>query len=170
MKIANEIKIEIPEFMTHVNKSKFKYFKINGQALYSGNLHPRVRALVVEKMHEYISGFLPENLDLTGMYPLKTSLQFYAPVTYGDVRLKQNKKTKDFVLCWKVPNIGYMPSWDADNQWIWGKCFNDVLKIKGIIPDDNVHYIKSSGEVIWEEVSSLEERKLVFTIKQYNNE
>lgn len=162
--------ITIPEFMTHVNKSKFKYFKINGQAIYSGNLHPRTRALVVETMHKYIKRYVPTTTDLTGMYPLKITLKFYAPVNYGNVSLRTDKKTNGKYLCWNMPEVGYMPTWDADNQWIWGKCFNDVLKEQGIIPDDNVAYIKSSGEVVWEEVADIKDRKLVFIITRYNNE
>lgn len=165
-----EIRIEIPEFITHVNKSKFKYFKINGQAIYSGNLHPRTRALVVETMHNYLKKYLPKTIDLTGMYPIKVALEFHVPVNYGDVSLRTDKETGKKKLCWKETHIGYMPGWDVDNQWIWGKCFNDVLKEQGIIPDDNCMYVRSSGEVTWKEVSHINDRKLVFIIKQYKHE
>lgn len=166
--MSNEIRIEIPEFMTHVAKSKFKHFKINGQAIYNGSLHPRTRALVVEKMHEHIAQYIPNNLDLTGMFPIETSLEFHAPINYGDVSLRIDKLNNCKKLCWKIPTFGYTPNWDADNQWIWGKCFNDVLKQKGIIPDDNVALLRSSGKVEWIETSTLQDRKLVFIIKPYD--
>jgi Holliday junction resolvase RusA-like endonuclease len=39
------------------------------------------------------------------------------------------------------------PLWDTDNLGIWVKAFNDTLKSRGYIEDDNYLYIKKSGGV-----------------------
>ena len=155
--------VEIPEFMTHVNKTKTKKLKINGQTIYSGNLHHYTRAKVVEQMHVYLEEYIKEQLgeaDLSHLFPLEISLHFFAPINYGNVRIYKQE------VRWKQPEDDHEPNWDVDNQWIWGKCFNDTLIKCGYAPDDNVRYIKSSGKTTFEEVDTFEERKLIFVIRK----
>ena len=52
-----EIRVEIPQFITHIPTSKTKYMKINGQRLYSG-LNPHIRAKIVTGMHDYVRPFI----------------------------------------------------------------------------------------------------------------
>jgi hypothetical protein len=153
----DEIEIVIPKFITHIPKSKNTYIKINGQRIFVGMNH-HLRALIVRKIHNYINNFIPDDLVLP-QTPLKISLDFYAPINYGNVQMRKG------LLVWKTPAKDYTPTWDADNQWIWGKCFNDVLTERGLLVDDNVKYIRSSGEVNFIDVPTLDERKLVFKIK-----
>lgn len=153
----DEILIEIPQFITHIQKTKNTYIKINGQKIFVGMNH-HLRSLIVRKLHDYIKTYIPKDLVLPKT-PLKISLDFYAPINYGSVQRRNN------ILTWKPASKNYVPSWDADNQWIWGKCFNDTLTELGLLKDDNVGIIKSSGEVNFIEVATLDERKLVFKIK-----
>ena len=163
MKKESQYVIEIPEFMTHANKTKTKYVKINGQTIYSGNLHHYTRAKVVNQMHEFLGEYIKKELgeaDLSHLFPLKISTYFYAPINYGDVRMYKGE------VRWKEPADDYEPSWDVDNQWIWGKCFNDTLTHLGYVPDDNARFVKSSGETTFVEVDEFKKRKLVFVISK----
>lgn len=159
----DSISIEIPQFITHVKLSRNKYVKISGQAIYSGMNH-HLRAVIVRKMHEYIKQYVPVNLFLTT--PIQIRLEFHVPINYDTVRKIKNLAD----ISWKPPKDGYEPKWDADNQWVWGKCFNDVLVELGIIKDDNVSIVRSSGKVEFKEVKTIDERKLVFVIEPYQDE
>jgi hypothetical protein len=158
--MKKEIRITVPEFLTHANKSKNKYIKINGQRLYSG-LNPHVRASIVNQMHEYIKDHMNKELkgvSLAHLYPLRIRLEFHAPINYGDVRMLKGE------VRWSEPKPDYQAKWDADNMWIWGKTFNDTLKEEGYILDDSVTYIRAAGEVKHVPVKTFDERKLVFVI------
>jgi hypothetical protein len=155
-------KIEIPEFITHAPKSKNKKVKINGQSIYNGGMNHHTRSKIVSHIHKYIKSFLPKNLKIN--YPIEIELEFHAPINYGDVRRIKGKN--GYRISWKKPHEGYKPSWDCDNQWIWCKCFNDTLVENGYLPDDNVSIIKKSGGVKWIPVDELEDRKLIFIIKE----
>jgi len=165
-----EIKVIIPEFITHIPKSKNKYIKINGQRIYSG-LNHHLRSLLVRRIHNYLKPYIVSQLKdkevLKDLFPLKISLDFIAPINYGSVQMRKNKNNK-YTLRWKPPEKDYIPGWDADNQWIWGKCFNDVLKELGYIKDDTVEYIKSSGEVNFIECENFKDRKLIFKLTKRN--
>lgn len=119
-----------------------RLWKINGQALYSGNLHPLAR----KKITPYMKAYLGEHL--SRVQPI---LKF--PIQIRAIRHE-------------LPGT---KRWDIDNQnWIWMKWFQDALVDKGIIPDDNVEYIRRTGdtEVIF--VDSEEDRKLTFIIQSYD--
>jgi len=155
------IKITIPEFMTHAQKSKLKYLKINGQAIYNGSLHPFTRAKVVKQMHEYVKPFIDEELkgrDLSRLFPLSIRLEVHVPINYSSVRRLKGE------IRWSPPKDGYIANWDVDNLWIWGKVFNDELTESEYITDDSVSYVTDSGGVRFKEVATFKERKLVFVI------
>ena len=158
--MGKELKVEIPGFITHVRKSKNHFIKINGQKIFVGMNH-HLRSLIVRRMHSYLSKFIPDDLDVNEITPLKISLELHVPRNYEHVRM--NKKG---ILIWKKPKEDFVPRWDADNMWIWGKCFNDVLVKKGVISDDNVSIVRESGAVKWVEVETLEDRKLIFKINK----
>jgi len=157
-----EIRVEIPQFITHVPTSKTKFMKINGQRLYSG-LNPHIRAKIVTEMHNYVRPFINAEMkkrgsDLSLLSPLRIRLEFHAPINYGNVRRIKG------TIRWKEPEADYVPSWDVDNMWIWGKTFNDTLAEEGHIVDDSVSFVRASGEVKWVPVDTFDERKLVFII------
>jgi hypothetical protein len=47
---------------------------------------------------------------------------------------------------------------------VWLKCLDDVLIKKGMLPDDNVKYLKKTSYE-FKEVATLKERKLIYKIK-----
>lgn len=157
------VRVTIPEFITHVPMSKSKYRKINGQNIYSG-MNPHIRAKLMREMHQYLRQYVKRNWRLKP--PLSVKLEFHAPINYGSVRRIKDKKTGISKLSWKEPDVNYVPRWDADNQWIWTKAFNDVLVQEGVVEDDNVSQIRASGEVKWIPVDHLDDRKLVFVIEE----
>lgn len=157
-----EIRVIIPEFMTHASKSKSKFIKINGQRLYSG-LNPHVRSSIVNQMHDYVREHINKQLNgvsLKKYYPLRIRLEFHAPINFGDVRMIKGE------VKWKKAAAGYKAKWDADNMWIWGKTFNDTLKEEGYVVEDSVDYIRAAGEVKYVPVETFDERKLVFVISK----
>jgi len=155
------VRIAIPKFITHVNKSKTKYLKINGQNIYSGNLHHYTRASMVNQLHNYVKPFIDKELkgrDLSRLYPLSIRLEVHAPINYGSVRMIKGS------VRWSPPKKDYVANWDADNLWIWGKIFNDALTQEEYIKDDSVSFITSSGGVKFIPVKDFSDRKLVFII------
>jgi hypothetical protein len=72
-------------------------------------------------------------------------------------------------LHWKPPaKEHHEPRFDADNQWLWIKTFQDTLKEKGVIPEDNVMYIPDTGRITFVPVDHIDDRKLVFVITRHN--
>tara|TARA_R110000765_G_scaffold26628_3_gene64903 strand:- start:5497 stop:5994 length:498 start_codon:yes stop_codon:yes gene_type:complete len=162
--VNKEFRVTIPEFMTHANKSKNKYMKINGQRLYSG-LNPHVRSAIVKQMHDYVRDYINKQLkgvDLSKLGLIRIRLEFHAPINYGDVRMFKGE------VRWKAPKDDYIAGWDVDNMWIWGKIFNDTLTEEGFIVDDSASYVSASGEVMHVPVKTFDERKLVFVISKCN--
>jgi len=155
-----EIRITIPQFKTHVNKNNTKKIKINAQSIYSG-VHHYTRGKIVGQMHTHIKKHIPEDLDLGDMLPISICMEMHVPKNYEGVKYIKGE------LRWKKPADDHKPSWDADNQWLWIKCFQDSLTAMGRIPDDTVMYIPDTGRVVFIPVDSLEKRKLVFIIKPH---
>jgi hypothetical protein len=151
--------VEIPQFKTHVKQSSAKWVKINGQTIYT-SAHHRVRYMFMEQIHEYLLQYIPKFDENITTIPLELTLYIYAPINYGDVRRMKG------VINWKPAKEDYKPSWDLDNfAWIWVKGVQDVLQKQGIIPDDNVKFIrKVSYEYI--PVEQFDDRKLVITLSQ----
>lgn len=166
MKKKQELKIIIPEFITHVPLTKVKSFKLNSQALYSGNLHYRQRDKVVHFLHEYLMSYMPNNVKIT-KFPIQIALNFYVPKNYGTLRRIKNRKTGEHYISWHIPKEDYKINWDIGNYgYLWLKTFLDALQIKGIIPDDNAEYVKTEGPSTFIEVNDIKERKLEFIIKE----
>ena len=70
----DKVLITIPKFITHIAKTRNKYVKINGQKLFTGmNYH--LRALIVRRMHTYISQYIPPVLELDEILPMKVKFQ-----------------------------------------------------------------------------------------------
>jgi len=157
------IRIEIPDFITHVPLSKTKYRKINGQNVYSG-MNPHIRAKLMRELHDFLRPYVKKSWDLTP--PRSVRLEFHVPVNFGSVKRVMNKKTGKSELQWKEPVNPNEATWDVDNQWIWTKAFNDVLVQEKVISDDNVTKIQSSGEIKWVPVDHIDDRKLVFVIQE----
>ena len=158
--MAKQLKIEIPNFITHVAKTNTKYVKINGQRLYTGMNH-HLRALIVRRMHRYIQQWIPNGLDIRKMAPLKIKLEVHSVINHGDIRMYKGD------LRWRPPKKDYKPKWDVDNLWIWIKSFQDTIVEMGLIDDDNCDIIPNTGEIEFIPVPTIEDRKLVFIISTY---
>lgn len=135
-------------FVIKNNKSldKPRYFRINGQDIYSGNLHANSRALLVTKLHDWYINVLPlEELKTFFTNPLMCIS--YEMVFYKTYKDKQ--------------------SMDVDNHWIYEKCLQDCIVSLKLLEDDSPLFIKSRTSTL-ETVESEEERKIVIKFKQLN--
>jgi len=173
MKILH--KIIYKEFPTHIactnnKKAPNKYLKINGNQLYSGNMHPQTRKIVVENMKKYLANNQDwANISVT-TFPIAIETQLKVPINFGSVQ-RRNKE-----ICWKIPSKKYEPNWDIGNYgYLWSKVFLDVLQSQDadlgnktirldIIPNDNIKYITQEGPYTWINCNTLEERELIFII------
>lgn len=154
----NQIIITIPLFRTHAKKSANKSIKINGNAIYSGNMHRFTRAKVVEEMHEYIGSYLGPYKGLNIDVPIRITYKYYTPLNHGSISLRKG------LLCWKPVNPGYTPNWDIENlHSIYSKVGNDALTLEGVIKDDNVSIVKSVY-ADFEEIADIKDRKIEIII------
>ncbi len=121
-----------------------RLWKINGQDLYSGNMHPMMRKKAAGWAHSYLRPYLKSIPKITLLEGQFLSIQ----LTIYDVIVKAN--------------------WDVSNKWPWIKWFEDTLVELGKIPDDCILYVRDSGRIIFHPVNTPEEKKLVFNIKKYS--
>jgi len=160
--MVSEIKLEFPEFITHIDTSKNKSIKIGYNKIYASS-HFTVRAAFVAALHGYLEKHIPPNLTIDT--PIETHLRVYAPVNYGTVKLLRKGPLKIKTISWKPPKRDYKPNWDIGNlALVWLKCMDDMLIKKSLIPDDSIEYLqKTTYEFV--PVNTLKERKLVYNIK-----
>jgi len=114
-----------------------KYLTINGQQLYNARMSPHMRSKIVNAVKD---SYLPyvKNVKPIKKLPVSISLDFYDTVRQAN--------------------------WDLDNQWLYGKCFQDLVVKLGILPDDDIKYITKAGAPRFFPVDTEEERKLIFHI------
>ena len=122
---------------------KPKYITINGQALYNARMSPHIRSKIVNAVKD---SFYPH---LNGTKPIK------------DLPVRISLKLYDTIR---------QANWDLDNQWLYNKCFQDLLVKTGIIPDDDIRYITKAGAPEFVPVDNEQDRKLVFTISPEKRE
>ena len=160
--MVSEIKLEFPEFITHIPVSKNNWVKIGYNKIHA-SVHYTTRAALVAAMHGYIEKHIPDNLSIDT--PVETKLTVYAPVNYGVMKMIKDKKTGKRKTSWNPPADDYKPNWDIGNlALIWIKCLDDVLIKKGILPDDTVEFLRRT-QYEFVPVSNLRNRKLVYKIK-----
>ena len=128
-----------------IAKDKPRYWKINGQALYSGTMHHRQRATVAIKVHEYLSKYIKD-------LPVITT----APGEMLTVR----------AIIYDIYPQNIATVWDCSNKWPWIKWFEDTLVEHGKIEDDSIDFVRSSGTISFVEITDLAERKLCFVIEK----
>lgn len=117
-----------------------KIWTINGQAIWSGMLHPNVRAKVARILHEYFNK-----------------------------KVKNLKKITKFPILINVTVIDDITSegqlFDLDNRvLLYNKTFIDTLTENKIIPDDNVTFITEIN-CKFVPLKEGEVRKLIYEIK-----
>ena len=156
--------LELKKFPTHLpytkNKTKAnKFTKLNYQNVYNGKVAKFARAILVDNLHEYIATELLiqkiKPIKLTKAITIKYTI--YTVINHGSINRRDNE------IKWTPATKGYVPNWDIENLAnLWTKAGNDTLVLKGIIPDDNVKYVKGiSYEFV--EVKDFEDRKIVIS-------
>lgn len=160
--MVSEIKLEFPEFITHIPVNKKNWVKIGYNKIHA-SVHYTTRAALVAAMHGYIEKHIPDNLSIDT--PVETKLTVYAPINYGVMKMIKDKETGRRKTSWKPAADDYKPNWDIGNlALIWIKCLDDVLIKKGILPDDTVEFLRrTTYEFV--PISNLKNRKLVYKIK-----
>jgi hypothetical protein len=160
--MVSEIKLEFPEFITHIPVSKNKWVKIGYNKIHA-SVHYTTRAALVAAMHGYIEKHIPNNLTIEA--PVETKLTVYAPVNYGVMKMIKDKVTGKRKMSWKPAADDYKPNWDIGNlALIWLKCLDDVLIKKGILPDDTIEFLqRTTYEFV--PVANFKDRKLAYQIK-----
>ena len=119
-----------------------KLKKINGQDFYSGNVIPQVRAKMIMEMKKFFSDhFKGIPAISTEHYPVEMELEIHYTIK------------NDF---FDIDNLG----------WVYTKVIQDVLKDEGIIPDDDIRYIRKSGGCQFVSVDNEDDRKIVIRIKK----
>lgn len=160
--MVSEIKLEFPEFITHIPVSKKNWVKIGYNKIHA-SVHYTTRAALVAAMHGYIEKHIPNNLSIDT--PVETKLTVYAPINYGVMKMIKDKETGKRKTSWKPAADDYKPNWDIGNlALIWIKCLDDVLIKKGILPDDTVEFLRRT-QYEFVPISNLKNRKLVYKIK-----
>lgn len=160
--------IVINEFPTHAWISSNKAVKINGQKMYSGMNH-FTRDSFVNYLRVEIAKFIPTDFNLEGYTPLQISMEWWIPPNFETVKMKAKSKKESFSLNGGLveEDKKYDPRFDVDNQWIWIKCFTDVIsKDLKLIPEDTVKYIPRNGGITFVPVFKLEDRKIIFKLER----
>jgi len=116
---------------------KPKYITINGQALYNARMSPHIRSKIVNAVKDSFTPYL-SGVDPIIQLPVRISLKLHDTIRQAN--------------------------WDLDNQWLYNKCFQDLIVKQGIIPDDDIKYITAAGAPEFVPVDNEQDRKLVFTI------
>jgi Holliday junction resolvase RusA-like endonuclease len=120
-----------------------KYEVINGQKIYSGMVHPTMRARIFSTLKDFLKPFMQKLPKIDA--PVKIRCEIHDTI--------REAKSKSL--------------WDLDNRgWPYIKAFQDLLVDLEVIHDDNVLFITGSGGIEFNPVSSNEERKLVFIIEK----
>lgn len=104
-----------------------RYQQINGNKIYA-RMHESKRVKIVTELKNYFKRHIYESMIDVDSNPKK--FVFLNPVS-----VKMTVYTQYGVA-----------NWDADNMWIYHKCFLDSLKDLSIVRDDNVLHVKQTGQ------------------------
>lgn len=120
-----------------------KYWVLNGQSLYSGNMHQMVRNKVTNLVHEYLSSFIGEVVP---------------------IELKTGEYLKIRCILAELKGVA---NWDCSNKWPWIKWFEDTMVESGKISEDKITVVRSSGEIYFHEVENISERSITFVVEKF---
>lgn len=120
-----------------------KYWNLNGQSLYSGNMHWKLRSTVVNFYHALFKRELKKQIKNI----LPTYLSYSLSISV-DIYEIYSKSTPD-----------------VTNMWLLEKMFEDSMTEAGIIRDDSPEFVMESGRKRYHWVDDEEKRKLIFRIK-----
>jgi len=129
-----------PVVANPLTAGKPRYKKINGREFLSGKISPVMRNRIISEMR-----------------------RFYLPFFHQKKRIRESCRIK-----LEIHNIVGEGNQDLDNMsWILVKVIQDVLVETGVLPEDNVQFIKGF-EVNFVPTYSTDQRKLVVTIYSYD--
>jgi hypothetical protein len=126
---------------------KPKYWVLNGQEMYSGNLHKRSRASLANKYHQWFKPYI--------------EAQIPRPIEIGEYQFLRITCIVEEVKRPQMP--------DPSNLWPWIKWFEDSLQELGLLKDDARAYVKDTGRIIVKEALEGEE-KISFLIEVVDGE
>ena len=120
-----------------------KFWNLNGQAVYSGNIHWKLRATVVN---------------------------FYHGVFSKEIKKEIKTKLPEFLSCGISFSVDIYEQYskftpDITNMWLLEKIFEDTVKDMGLLKDDSPEFVIESGRKRYHWVDNEDDRKLIFTIK-----
>lgn len=116
-----------------------KIIPISGRAIYSG-WHERIRIKVVGAIKDFYRPIVQRLQPVSIQhFPLRIRMELHTP--------PRNME------------------WDLDNLWIYSKCFQDLLKDEGVIPNDSIRYITLPPAPEYYPVSEDDDRKIIFYLE-----
>jgi len=126
-----------------LSKDKPRYVAISGNALYA-RMHERIRIKIMNELKKSMLPHIPKEPLDKSLFPLKVKMLIHRTVDKGQ--------------------------WDIDNFNIfYFKAFFDLLRDKGIIPDDSIEFLTGVGSEFIP-VTDDKDRKLEFIFERNNNE
>lgn len=124
------------------SKSKPRYVAISGNALYA-RMHERIRIKIMNELKKSMLPHIPKEPLDKSLFPLKVKMLIYRTVDKGQ--------------------------WDIDNFNIfYFKAFFDLLRDKGVIPDDSIEFLTGVGSEFIPVIDD-KDRKLEFIFERNDN-
>jgi hypothetical protein len=133
-----------------------RYWKINGQDLWSGNLHHATRSKMNEQLHKHFSKAIIEQIQVeqkTSVIPLKPNERVFISFLFKG-KVEQSQDIDNLAIIYVKTFVDTMTQYSNKNQ-------SGIQKL-GLIPDDNVKYVRG----ISYEFEESSERQLEITIKK----
>lgn len=133
-----------------------RYWKINGQDLWSGNLHHSVRAKMNEQLHNHFAKYIIEQIKIeqnTKLIPLTSDERLQIHFLFKD-KLEQSQDIDNMAIIYVKTFLDTLTQSSNKNQ-------TNIQKTN-LIPDDNLRYI---NQVSYRFEQS-EQRELLVTIKK----
>lgn len=157
-----ETRIEIANSST---AGKPKYTKINGQSMYNGSWNDFTKGKVVDTMKEFLSEVFIEQekfVDRAKNYligkRIEASLQVFTIKNHDRIQIRGGNLI--------LPKNDSKPTWDIFNfGMIWMKVLDDFMVEKGVIVDDSIDYLVSSGKTTFVEIEDFNKRYLLYRLK-----
>lgn len=133
-----------------------RFWKINGQDLWSGNLHHSTRSKLNEQLHKHFAKFIIEQIQVeqrTSFIPLKENERLFVSFLFKG-KVEQSQDIDNLAIIYVKTFVDTLTQYSNKNQ-------SNIQKI-GLIPDDNVKYIRG----IKYEFEECEERSLEVTLNR----
>ncbi len=153
------------EVPTHIHSTKNKvkpnkYWKINSQGIYNGQIQRFTRAIIVENMHKYILDEFSKHVLPQLLKPVQLQINIYIPINYANVSRRSGK------TIWYPAIEGYEPSNDEDNiSWLWIKCIKDCITKSKMWVDDTMLWCRGTNSMIYF-IDELDDRKIEISFKE----